>query len=65
MRMTSTVSFWVVLRDEFPVLAFEHRVGLAWTQHHNVSFSLMSLYEESRRHLLVTALKLFRRVDHV
>ena len=28
-------------------------------------FSTMGLYEESRRHLLVTALKLLRRVDHI
>ena len=49
------------------VLAFclEQREGLAWTQHHDVGFSTMGLYEESRRHLLVTALKLLRRVDHV
>lgn len=57
--------FWVVLRDDVPVLALEQREGLAWTPHHDVVFPLMSLYEESRRHLLVTALKLLRKVDHV
>lgn len=57
--------FWIVHRDDVPVLAFEQRAGLAWTSHHTVSFSLMALYEESRRHLLVTAMKLLRRVDQV
>ncbi|MDQ3483926.1 MAG: hypothetical protein M3445_00670, partial [Actinomycetota bacterium] len=57
--------FWIVLRDDVPVLAFEQRVGLAWTPHHDVGFPLMGLYEESRRHLLVTALKLLRKVDQV
>ena len=56
--------FWIVVRDEEPVLALEQREGLAWTRHHDGPFSVMDLYEESRRHLLVTALKLFRRVDH-
>ncbi len=57
--------FWVVLRDDVPVLAFEQSEGLAWTPHHQAAFPLMELYEESRRHLLVTALKLLRKVDHV
>jgi hypothetical protein len=57
--------FWLVLRDDEPVLAFEQREGLVWTLHHEVSFSLMGLYEESRRHLLVTTMKMLRKVDHV
>lgn len=57
--------FWIVLRDDVPVLAFEQRAGLAWTQHHDASFDVMDLYEESRRHVLVTTLKLLRKVDHV
>jgi hypothetical protein len=57
--------FWIVLRDEVPVLALEQSEGWAWTQHHDVGFSTMGLYEESRRHLLVTAMKLLRKVDHV
>ena len=57
--------FWTVLRDEVPMLAFEQREGLAWTPHHDAPFPLMALYEESRRHLLATALKLLRMVDHV
>jgi hypothetical protein len=55
--------FWIVLRDDVPVLALEQRAGVAWTQHHDVSFSLMGLYEESRRHLLVMTLKLLRKID--
>ena len=57
--------FWVVHRDGEPVLVLEQNEGLAWTRHHDVAFPLMGLYEESRRHLLVTALKLLRRIDHM
>ena len=57
--------FWIVNRDETPILAFEQDAGLAWTTHHDTSWDLLDLYTESRRHLLVTALKLLRRVDHV
>lgn len=57
--------FWMVVRDDVPVLAFEQREGLAWTQHHDETFPLIGLYEESRRHLLVTALKLLRTVDQL
>lgn len=57
--------FWIVHRDGKPVLVVEQTEALAWTRHHDVAFPLMGLYEESRRHLLVTALKLLRRVDHV
>lgn len=57
--------FWFVWRSEEPILAFEQREGMAWTRHHAVAWPLMDLYAESRRHLLVTALKLLRRVDHV
>lgn len=57
--------FWIVVRDKEPVLGLEQREGLAWTRHHDEPFSVMSLYEESRRHHLVTALKLFQRVDQV
>lgn len=55
--------FWIVVRDEEPVLALEQREGLAWTLHHAEPFSVMGLYEKSRRDVVVTALKLFRRVD--
>jgi hypothetical protein len=57
--------FWFVHRNGTPVLAFEQQQGLAWTRHHDVARDVPALYVESRRHLLVTALKLLRRVDHV
>lgn len=57
--------FWVVLRDDVPVLALEQREALAWTTHHDLAYSVMDLYQESRRSLLVTALKLLRRVDQI
>ena len=57
--------FWIVVREGNPILALEQTEGLAWTRHHDVAFRLMGLYEESRRHLLVTALKLLRRVDQI
>lgn len=57
--------FWILKRDGTPILAFETLHGIAWTRSHGVGFSLNDLYQESRRHLLVTALKLLRRVDHV
>jgi hypothetical protein len=57
--------FWFVVRGGDPILAFEQDRALAWTRHHHVTFSVMDLYRESRRHLLVTALKLLRRVDHI
>jgi hypothetical protein len=57
--------FWFVQRGDDLVLAFDQDHGLAWTRHHTNTWDLMDLYVESRRHLLVTALKLLRRVDHV
>jgi hypothetical protein len=57
--------FWVVNRAEEPVLCFEHETGSVWTRHTEHTYDLMALYVESRRHLLVTALKLLRRVDHI
>jgi hypothetical protein len=56
--------FWVLKRGDETILCFEHETGSAWTRHHDVTFDLMTLYEESRRHLLVTTMKLLRRVDH-
>lgn len=56
--------FWVVVRAGDPVLASEQREGLAWTRHH-AAVSLMAVYQESRRDLLVTALELLRRVGHL
>jgi hypothetical protein len=57
--------FWFVYRDGVPILAFEQGQALAWTQHRDAAWSLMDVYSESRRDLLVTALELLRRVNHV
>jgi hypothetical protein len=57
--------FWFVYRDDVPVLAFEQSQALAWAQHHDVAWPVMKLYAECRRHVLVTALTLLRRVDDV
>lgn len=57
--------FWIVLRGVEPILVFEQESGFVWTRHNQAAFSVMELYQESRRNLIVTALKLFRRVDQV
>lgn len=57
--------FWIVVRDDVPVLAFEQHEGVAWTSHHDMGFPVMDLYEESRRDLLVTTLELLRKVDNL
>ncbi len=57
--------FWFVSRAGEFILALEQREGLAWTRHHQTASSIPNLYAESRRHLLVTALKLLRRADGV
>lgn len=57
--------FWIVRKDDVPVLAVEQREALAWTPHRDVALPLMPLYEASRRHLLVTALELLRWADHI
>jgi hypothetical protein len=57
--------FWFVRRNGVPILAFDQHHGFVWTTHHKTTFELMALYDESRRHLLVTVLKLLRMVDQV
>lgn len=57
--------FWFVQRAGELILAVEEGQGMAWTRHHDNTWDLLDLYVESRRHLLATALKLLRRVDHV
>ena len=57
--------FWFVRRGDEYVLALEQGAALAWTRHHQNTWSLLDVYVESRRHLLVTALKLLRRVDQI
>lgn len=55
--------FWFVYRDCVPVLAFEQERALAWTRRSQISWPVMRVYEESRRNVLVTALKILHRVD--
>ena len=57
--------FWFVYRDDVPVLAFEQSEALAWVQHHDEALPVMKIYKQSRRHVLVTALKILLRVDDV
>ena len=57
--------FWFVRRNGVPILAFDQHHGFVWTTLHKTTFELMALYDESRRHLLVTVLKLLRMVDQV
>jgi hypothetical protein len=57
--------FWFVYRDDVPILAFEQTHAWAWTQHHDIALPVLDLHTESRRHVLITALKLLQRVDNV
>lgn len=57
--------FWFVHRNDVPVLAFDQQHGYAWTTHQSMTLDVMALYVEARRHLLVTALKLLRKVDQI
>lgn len=56
--------FWIVLRDRVPILAFEQKAGLAWTQHHGEGFDLMGLYDLSHHNLLIVALELLQLADN-
>ncbi len=55
--------FWTRVPRQRPGARLEQRDGLAWTRHHDATLRLMTLYAESRRNLLVTALELLRKVD--
>ena len=56
--------FWIVVRDEVPVLAVDQADAFAWIPHDSSPIQVMRLYEGSRRHLLTTALEVLRRVDN-
>ena len=56
--------FWIVVRDEVPILAVDQADAFAWTPHDSSPIQLMGLYERSRRHILTTALEVLRRVDN-
>lgn len=57
--------FWVVLRDDAPILAFEAEAGISWTSHHPDGVNLMTVHNQNRRHLLATALGVLSRADNV
>lgn len=57
--------FWVVIRDGSAVLAMEQGEGLAWSTHHDVALSLMDVYADSGRSLMVTTLELLRIMEQV
>jgi hypothetical protein len=56
--------FWIVVRDEVPVLAVDQADAFAWTPDDSSPLQLMGLYERSQRHLLTTALEVLCRVDN-
>lgn len=55
--------FWIVLRDEVPVVAIDQADAVAWTAHDSSPMQLMGLYVQSRRRVLATSLEVLRRVD--
>jgi hypothetical protein len=56
--------FWIVHRDDVPILAFEQSHGYAWTQHHPDTIHLTKLHHAAQRHLATTALNLLRAADN-
>lgn len=57
--------FWIVVRDGVPVLAIDQADAVAWTSHQDTPIELMTLYKQSRRHLLTTTLEVLRRIDNI
>jgi len=57
--------FWILLRDQVPILAFEQHEGMAWTPHLDDGIDLMGLYDLERHNLLVVTLELLRIADNV
>lgn len=60
----SRYRFWIVVRDDVPVLAVDQADGFAWTAHDPTPIHIMDLYKGSRRHLLTTTLEVLRRIDN-
>lgn len=56
--------FWIVVRDEVPVLAVEQSDAFAWTPHDATPIELMTLFQKARRHVPTTALEVLRRIDN-
>ena len=56
--------FWIVMRNDAPLLAFEQDTATAWTRHHKDGIDLMASYRRSRRNLLVVTLDILRLADN-
>ena len=54
--------FWIVVRDDEPVLAFEQTAALAWTVDRSDPFDLMHLYRASNRRVGAVAATLLHEV---
>jgi hypothetical protein len=57
--------FWITLRDDVPILAFEQSGGFAWSPHRPDSIGLMKLYARNRRSVVGTAAALLAWTDQV
>jgi hypothetical protein len=57
--------FWIVVRDQVPVLAVDQSIAFAWTPHDPTPIELMALFKRSRRHVLTTTLEVLRRIDNM
>ena len=53
--------FWIVLRNQTSVLAFEQHEGLAWTLHDEQPVEVMAAYRNAGRHVLGVAADLIAR----
>lgn len=57
--------FWIVVRDQVPILAIDQADSFAWTSHGSTPVEVMALFKKSRRHVMVTTLELLRRIDNI
>lgn len=57
--------FWIVVRDQVPILAIDQADSFAWTQHSSTPVDVMAEFKKSRRHVSATTLELLRRIDNI
>ena len=57
--------FWIVVRDQVPILAIDQADSFAWTPHGSTPVEVMALFKKSRRHVMATTLELLRRIDNI
>jgi hypothetical protein len=55
--------FWIVMRNDSPIIAVEQTTGVAWIGGQNEQIDLMALYRNTRRNIRTTAAKLLREVE--